>query len=213
MLNADDLAHKLSDAFKYHTDSGGLPFPPPDMLANYAQGVVAALKAATVSNVPGTISGVCAPGAPLSGGFGAGGIMVVAPGPMIAKTQPGIHPLGAVNYSKENAALCTYLSTGIVVFAPGTITGTCTNTAESPGPLSGGVGANGTLTLLNGAACTAAIVAVLGGLGPLPSAIAHYTALIDYILANAKVAYPSVTGVCPAGGGALVGAATGGIIS
>lgn len=214
MLKEVDLANKLHDALAQKTDGNGAPTPVSDQTMNYASGVVAALKAALVNNAPGTITGVTAPGAPLSAGAGIGGIITILPAAMIAKANVGMPPQAVPNITKENIAIIQYIGTGLVTFASGNITGTCTNTPTSPGILAAGAGANGQITGLTGAGAVAAVSSALGSTGP--GMLPHYTALINYILQNAVVAYASgtVVGVAPSGGGPLTaGAGAGGTIS
>lgn len=206
-LDAQELAHKLHEALSQKVDGHGVPTPVSDQTMNYAAGVVAALKAAIVTNAPGTINGLTAPGAPLSGGTGIGGLMVIQPGPMLAKTALGVPPQAVPNIAKENTAVIAYIGTGLITFAAGGITGNCTNTPVSPGPLAAGAGSGGKITLLTGAGATAAVIGAVGFSGP--DMIKHYSALIDYISEKAEVSYASgsVTGICPAAGGPLSGAA------
>lgn len=214
MLDETKLAQKIHDALGQKKDGHGNPTPISNQTKNDAAGIVAALKAAVFSNLPGTITGVTAPGSPLTAGAGSGGIMVITPAPAIAKMGVGLPPQAVPNASKETTALIQYIGTGLVAFASGNITGTCTNSPTSPGPLTAGAGSNGTITGLTGSACATFVASALGSSGP--ESIKHYTAIIDYILANAVAAYASgsVVGVCPSGGGPLTaGAGTGGTFS
>lgn len=210
-LDDQALAKKLHDALGQKKDGQGKPTQISSMTKAYAAGIVACLKAAIVTNAPGTIVGVTAPGAPLSGGAGTGGLMVVLPAAMLAKTLVGIPPKAIPNMQKENTAIIQYIGTGLVAFS--SITGTCTNSPTSPGPLTLGAGQNGMITGLTGAGALAAVGAV-GIVGP--DALKHYTALINYIVSEAKVTYPSggIVGACPPGGGPLTaGAGIGGTIA
>lgn len=140
--------------------------------------------------------------------------MVITPAPMLAETAQGVTPQAIPKIQLENAAIIQYIGTALVNFAAGGITGTCTNTSSSPGPLAAGAGANGSLVGLTGAGASAAVSAAIGAAGP--DMIKHYTALIDYLTANAKATYASgsIVGVCPPGGGPLgAGAGTGGTIA
>lgn len=206
-LKAKELADKLMKGTKPAGNE-----TTPSMIA-YAEGIIAALQSAVVVNLPGTILGVTAPGAPLSAGSGMGGTMLVLPAAMIAKTARNFDPKAVAGVSKENTAICNYLSTGLVMFAAGKVTGTCTNTPVSPGPLVAGKADDGKITGLVGAAAAAMVGAQLGGMGP--EGIDFYTTLINYILDKAEVSYPlnGIVGVCPLGGGPLTaGAGIGGII-
>ncbi len=213
-MDQNALAQKIHDALAQKKDGHGAPTPISNQTKNYAAGIVAALKAATFSNLPGTITGVTAPGSPLSGGAGIGGVIVITPAPMIAKSGVGLPPQAVPNVAKENTALIQYIGTGLVTFAAGKITGTCTNSPTSPGPLAAGAGTDGMITGLTGAGAVAAVSAALGSTGP--DMLKHYDAVINYLLQNAIGTYSSgsVTGTCPAGGGPLtLGSGIGGTFS
>jgi hypothetical protein len=213
-LDAQALAEKLHDALAQKTDGNGKPTEISDQTKNYAQGIVDTLKAGIVTNLPGTINGITAPGASLSLGTGVGGTIILQPGTLQAVAAKGVAPAGAINILKENAAIVGYLMTGLVVFSAGDITGTCTNTPVSPGALTFGQGSNGKIIGLTGAGAMGAVISVLGFTGP--DMFKHYDALINYIVSEASVTYKlgSVVGVCPAGGGPLtLGAGIGGTIS
>lgn len=213
-MDAQALAKKLHDALAQKTDGNGVPTKISDQTLNYAKGIVAALKAATFSHLPGTVVGVTAAGSPLSNGAATGGVIVIQPGPMIAKVAMGVPPEALPMLKTENTAIIGYLATVMVNFSPGGITGQCTNTAESPGPLQNGAGTGGKLTGATGAAATGFVAAQLGAIGP--DMLKHYTALIDYLVANVegKYASGSVVGVCPPAAGSLTaGAGTGGTFS
>jgi hypothetical protein len=208
MLSSNDLANMLIQTFPVHINSQGGPLSSPNQTTAYAAGIVAALQAGTVSNPPNTIVGTTVSGAPLVAGAGTGGVMVVTPGPMLAQTLPAFATSPGI--SKENVGIISYISTGLVVFQPGSIVGNCTNTPTSPGPLVAGAGTGGMITGLSGAAAAAAV----GATGPM--AIGFYTALCNYIMANASVSYATgtITGTCPPGGGPLAnGTGAGGTIA
>lgn len=214
MLDSQVLAKALHDVLSQQVDGYGKPTPVSTESMEYASGVVAALKAASVSNAPGTVVGVTSAGSPLTLGAATGGIIVISPGPMIAKVSRVFPPQAVPNTSKENTALIAYIGTATVTFAPGSITGNCTSTGVSPGPLANGAGTNGFLVGITGAGAMSAVISALGFTGP--GMIRHYQTLINYILAHASVTYASgsVVGVCPATSGPLsAGAATGGTIS
>ncbi len=211
-MDAQALAKKIHDALGQKADGHGKPTPVSHQTLNYAKGLVAALKAASFLHAPGTVVGVTAAGSPLSAGAAAGGIITIAPAPMIAETSKGVPPEAIPKSTKENTAIIAYLATATVTFAAGTITGTCTSTSEAPGILDQGAGTDGTLTGIAGPAAAAFVSAQLGG--PMgPDVVKHYTAVIDYLVANCKGAYAagSVVGVAPSASGPLsAGAGTGG---
>ena len=213
MLDEKELANVLHNVLGQKEDGFGNPTPTSRESQAYASGIVAALKAGSVANASGTITGTTAPGSPLVAGSGTGGVLTIDPGPMLEKTLNGFDPVGPL-LSIENKAVIEYIATGLATFAPGTVTGTCTSSNDNPGPLAAGAASGGTITGITGSGCLAAVLGATGTLGP--GAPSHYNALIDYITNNAEISYSSgsVTGTCPAGGGPLAaGAASGGVIS
>ena len=213
-LKDSDLAKKLQDAIPLKTDGEGKSLKVSDQMKNYAKGIIEALKIAVVSHPTGTVVGVTAVGAPLSAGAANGGIVMVQPAMMVKYWGVGLDPRAVVNLQKEANALASYLSTGLVNFPVGSITGQCTSTPTSPGPLVAGAGSNGKISGLTGAAAMAYISSALGFTGP--DMLPHYNALINYVLAEATVTYAtgSVVGVCPPISGPLgAGTAAGGTIA
>jgi hypothetical protein len=211
-LNADQLAQALLNTMSPKVDGKGMPVSSTAQVKAYAAGIVSCLQSAIVSNAPGTIVGVTAPGAPLTAGAGTGGIMVITPSALQAQTATAF--VGAKTIAAENTAIITYIGTGLIVFPTGGIVGTCTNTPTSPGPLTAGTGTGGMIVGLTGAAALGAVAPALGT--PGPAAVAFYNALITYILSSAQATYGTgtVQGVCPPGGGPLTaGSASGGTIS
>lgn len=209
-LADSSLANQLHLALGSPPDKDGVVKVPKELQA-YARGIIKTLKAGTFSHV--VVSGVTAPGAPLAGGFAVGGIMVLVPAIMLGETALSFPPGAQPKIQAENAAVIGYLMTGLINFAPGTITGNCTNTPVSPGPLLLGQGSGGTVLGLNGPTCFAAVFAALGTPGPFQ--IPFYSALCAYITASLQATYPlgTVNGVCPIGGGPLAGVGVGGVIS
>jgi hypothetical protein len=211
-LNGNDLAIVLYNVLPQHTDAYGKTLPIPSQLKKYGLGIVASLKAATVANLLGTITGVAAAGQQLSNGLGTKGKITITADAMIAITK--LKPPVA-EYEAENKAIIKYIGTGLVEFPVGSITGKCTNTSSSPGPLTGGAGARGKITGLTAKGAVEVVEAAMGSkLGP--DMEVYYGALVDYIQKTAVVAYATgkVTGTCPSGGGPLAaGAATVGKIT
>ena len=210
-LNASDLADKLWSGL---STKGSAPVS--DNIKNYAAGLIAACKAAIVSNLPGTvIAASCPPGSALDGGQAMGGLAILQPSTMSAQAAVGLQGAGIANMMSENSAIISYIMTGLINFAAGNITGQCTNTPPPPnvpGPLTNGAGTNGQITGLTGSGAMGMVAAALGSTGPDMNAF--YTTLIDYLLSNAAVTYPAnrVVGSCTSGG-LLLGAATGGTIA
>ena len=175
-----------------------------------ATAFVSAMLAATFSHP--LVNGITAPGAPLSAGAAIGGPILGVVGPKIAAdiaagvggpTTPQILALGN--------GFATTMLTSFVSFNTGGITGQCTNTPLSPGPLVGGGGAKGEIISFVGSALAAAWAPGFGGMSPELQAKAD--AVADYFTKEATPQYPpgTVNGVCPPGGGPLVGLGVGGI--
>jgi hypothetical protein len=170
----------------------------------YAEGIIASLQAATFSHV--LVTGIAPPSGPLTAGTAVGGIMVITPGPMEAITS--VQFSTSPHILTENAAIVTYVGTGLINFAPGTINGACAAGAFV------GSGIGGTILGLTGSDALVAVSTALGSVGPL--GLPFYNALITYILANANCSYAPGTVVgayaFPAGG-PMTGSAAGGTIA
>lgn len=199
----------------------GFPTPVSSQLLGWASGVIQEITSnALVSNLPGTITGTTAPGSSLSNGAGMGGLIAgMSGGSMASKV------VAAVPYpytSTQLTAFCNQIvlhiqSLGMVNFDSGNITGTCTNTPLSPGPLVAGAGSNGKIIGLSGPTLAAAIHAAVGYPGGVSLRLIQFcTAIVSYIMDNAAVSYATgtVNGLCPPGGGPLsAGAGVGGTIA
>ena len=212
-LDAQALADKLKNSL------GFSQFPTSKENNGFAKAYVSEITSlAKVNNIVGTITGVCAPGSPLSAGAGIGGIISGPSGPTLAakiQSEAG-YPYISPELLKFSTAVTDHLKTGIVVFAPGTITGTCTNTAESPGPLTGGAGSGGKITLLSGPTLAQLLSQAIGESYVSPQLLQFAITLVTYTMTMAEVAYASgtVVGLCPSGGGPLsAGVGLNGIIA
>lgn len=213
-LDIDALADEINNAIGA-TDKDGNPIATTQVMKKYAEAVITTLSAGIVSHLPGTVTGVTAPGSPLSNGAALGGLIAA----LIPATWQGImsaaipaaDPSQLANDANQST---TYLmASSLVNFDPGEITGTCTSTPTTPGPLAAGAGTGGEIAGLSGAPWSILVMPPAGN--PVLSQ-AIYDAIANYIMSNAEVEYltGSVTGVCPAGGGPLAGgAAAGGVIS
>jgi len=203
----------------------GFPIPVSTELTGWGSGIVTHIKLGSlVAHASGTVSGTAPPaGGPLSSGIATG-----TPGANISSmsgaTMAGLVQIGAgyPSVSSELSTFCdeivSHIQTlGQVDFASGEITGTCTNTVLSPGPLTGGAGTGGIVSGLNGDTLATAIHNAVGYPGAVSTPLKLFcNAITDYIEANASVAYASgaVTVTCPIGGGGLInGAGAGGLIS
>jgi len=217
MMSVSDLADQILQALGPPVDQHGKPISVTAEIKGYAQTVITSLKAALVNNAPGTVQAVGAPGAPITLGSAAGGlIMGVSPSTWLqGLTQAFVGANPASLQSEAGASTGYLMSSGTVSFAPGNIVGQCTATPTSPGPLASGAGTGGVVSGLSGAPWGGAVTAALGG-SPAPLASSVYGAIATYIDANAQVAYAmgSVNGAFAAGGGPMtVGVAVGGTIT
>lgn len=184
--------------------SMGFPNPTSTQLLGWGNGIVQHIQAAAqVSNAPGTITGTCVPGSSLSGGSGSGGTIAGMSGSTLASLVASL--AGYPFVSSKLMAFCNEIvshiqSFGVVAFASGNITGTCTNTNDTPGTLVSGAGTGGTISGLSGSTLANAIHAAAGYPGSTSTKLMQFcTAIVNYIMANGEAAYASgnVTGVCP----------------
>jgi len=200
-LEAQALANQIQSA------TGQVP-PAPAQLLSYCRGFISVLKAGIVA-AP-LVSGTTAAGAPLAAGAIPAAIATLQPTPWLAESG-SLGPLA----SAEHTAIVTYVMTGVIVFPPGTVTGQCTSTPTSPGPLVNGAAEGGRFTGLAGAACASAVAGATGGQLAGPDSIKVYDAMMSYVMLSAKVSFPTgtITGVCPPGAGSLIGTGAGGLIT
>ncbi len=187
----------------------GFPLPVSQQLIGWGTGVVTHIQnAALVNHASGLVTGTAPPsGGPLSSGAADQGLI----SSMTGSTMADLVEVNA-GYGFVTSQLLTFCneivshieSLGRVEFSSGDITGTCTNTAISPGPLSGGAGTDGFIKLLNGPVLAAAIHAAVGYPGSVSTPLIEFcTAVVGYIMDNAEVTHTTVTATCPAGGGAI----------
>jgi hypothetical protein len=206
-----DLATVINNALGPPLDKNGAPISVTPQMTAYATAVINTLKAGVVAHAAGTVTGSGAPGAALSGGAAAGGtVSGLSSATWLAAigTAFGSAPGIAADASSSVAYL---MGAAKVAFAAGTVTGTCTATPSSPGPLSGGAASGGTISGLSGSAWAAA-----AGEGSQPFGATVYGAIAGYIMGHAVAAYASgkVTGAFAAGGGAMTaGTGAGGSIT
>ena len=213
MLNVDELAKEINKAIDAK-DKDGNPDPVTPEQKTYAEAIINTLKAGIVNNLPGTINGVTAAGAPLSAGMGMGGLMTLVPATWLSTMMGGFPTANPGALSLEATGSTTYLmSSGLVNFAAGNITGTCTSTPVAPGPLAAGAGMDGKIAGLAGAPWAAVVMPPTGD----PSLSQKiYGAISKYIMEKAAAAYATgtVAGVCPPAAGPLtLGAGLGGTLS
>jgi hypothetical protein len=187
----------------------GFPTPVSTQLTGWGTAIVNELTGhGLVNNASGTITGTCPPSSPLSSGAGTGGLISGLSGSRLASAVATAAGYGSVSseLSAFGAQIVAHIQTsGIVTFTSGEITGTCTNTPISPGPLADGAGSGGKISGLSGSM----LATLIQGAAGYPSVSAQLTnfctAIVNYIMTNASVTYASgdVEGVCPTGGGSL----------
>lgn len=215
-LDKAALAAEINDAIAA-TDGNGSPIPVTPEMEAYAEAVVTTLQAGLVNHaIPGLVTGTTAPGAPLAAGAASNGLVsVLVPATWSAAMLAAIPaPQAAPNLTVEATASTAYLMASCLVgFSSGSITGTCTSTPTSPGPLAAGQGMGGSISGLDGASWANAVMPPNGD-SSLSQAI--YKAIVKHIQDNAQVQYAvgTVNGTCPPGGGPLaLGLAAGGTIT
>lgn len=200
-----DLAQVILQALGPPNDKNGAPITVTPEMTGYATAVIDAHQAAVVANASGTVVAAGTPSSPITGGAATGGLITTLSSTIWASELSSSFPgADSSKLTAEAGASTTYIKGAAAVsFAPGGITGTCTASPVSPGPLANGAGAGGKIAGLSGSAWSAAVLAALGSPGPLASAV--YTAVAGYLMTNAVVAYASakVTGAFSAGGGAM----------
>lgn len=204
MLNAVSLADEIRSAM-------GFPNPVSNQLKGWAKALVDEItNNAIITNAINTINGSCPPGSALSNGTGTGGIISGLLGTRFATSVAS--NAGYSTVSSRLQSFCTQIvlhiqTFGTVTFLAGSITGTCTNTGGSPGPLVNGAGNNGMVIGLDGTVLANAIHVAAGYPGSTSTRLIQFcTAMTNHIKNNGNGFYTSggVTGSCPAGGGALV---------
>lgn len=211
MMVGTDLAEAIRVAM-------GFPTPVSAQLIGWSNAVVQHVQTGIVNNTSGTVTGDAPPsGGSLSNGAADNGMISGLNGPTLANLVATMAGYGYVTSQLTifcNEIVSHIMTLGRVEFASGDIQGSCSNTLLSPGVLTG-TGADGFIKSLNGPVLAQAIHDAIGYPGSLSARLTQFcTAIVNYIMDNAVVAYASVTGVCPAGGGAITaGTASGGTIA
>jgi hypothetical protein len=213
MLVADDLAVILYDSLSDTTDKTGAPTTSTQFTQAYAEGIVAVMQAAIVTNAPGTVIGTGEPAGTFMGSSTLGLIeldssvmtdVILSVYQSSVKMEAPDFDFSPVESSitQENQAVCQYImESGLVSFAQ--LTGIDTATLLSPGTLVDGHGDNGIISGLIGSACASIVASQSGLTGPYRNAF--YTALVNYIMANASATYAAnnVIGDFSADGGPI----------
>lgn len=199
-----DLADAINQALGPPTDKDGNPIAATAQMTAYANAVITTMHAASFSHASGTVTATGLPAAPITLGTALNGILASVSSGTWAGILAAAFP-GATTTAAEASASTGYIAaSGKANFTSGKITGTCTATPTNPGILSAGTGANGRIGMLVGSAWATAVLSAIGlASGPLASGV--YTAVANYVMTNAALAYASgsVTGAFPSGGGAM----------
>lgn len=214
MLVIDELASKINDAIAAK-DKDGNPIAVTPAMKTYANAIITTLKAGIVNNVPGTVTSTGAPGAPIPDGAASGGLVsALIPATWVGVMVSGNPTSNPATLLNEATISTGYLmSSSLIAFQVGGITGTCTATPVAPGILAAGAGTGGKLSGIDGSAWDAALAAVTQG-GPLGKPI--YTAIADYVKDKIEATYltGTVVGAFAIGGGPLIaGAGIGGTLA
>ncbi len=207
-----------TDMADFIRTSMGFSPPTSTQLLGWSNGICTHLITQGLVNIaPGLVTGVCPSGGPLTSGAATNGLIVGLDYTILAPLVVGFS--GYPSVSTILLAFCQQnvihiLTLGRVSFASGNITGTCTNTGLSPGPLSNGAGTNGVISGLDGTILATAIHGAAGYPGSVSTKLIQFcTAICNYLMTNASVTFlpGTITGTCPIGGGALsAGAGLGG---
>jgi len=212
MLDKTELAKEINDAIGA-TDAEGNSIAVTSEMETYAEAVITTLTSATFTHL--LVEGTTANGAPLQVGKADNGLFLP---PLLAPTWFGVMQVGfptanPAELLKEATCSTTYLSgASRINFTAGNITGQCTSTPTSPGPLAAGQGSQGTIDELVGSDWGSSCMPT-GGDSTLTNKI--FTAISDYIITNSEATYlpNTVNGVCPPGAGPLsAGTGAGGTI-
>lgn len=209
-LSVDDLASSILTALGSPVDKDGNPVSVTDQMRSYARAVIDTLMAGTFANAPGTINGSAAPGGPLMGGTGVGGVVSGLSPSVWGSDLASAFPAAPKTADEARDSTTYLMASALVGFASGDITGTCTATPSSAGILANGAGTDGTISGLDGSAWATAAEA------PGPLGVPFYSAVAAYLMKNASCSYASgaVTGTFAANGGPLVaGTGIGGMIA
>jgi hypothetical protein len=205
-LVPSELANLLYESLGHTQDKDGVS-QTTELMQQYAAGYCACLQAGIVNNPPDTVNGTSpSSGGAITNGEASDGVMVLSPSVMSAITLAAFPSGSSALLQEENTAVITYVMTGSVSFASGSITGTSTCTPVNPGALTAGKGSNGLIGSLDGNACASFVQAQVPELNG-PDMQPFYTTLMNYTMSHAVVTYATgtVQGSFSAGGGAMIG--------
>lgn len=196
-------------------DAQGQKPPVSDEEKGLAEAIIEHFKQTAIVNfLPQSVNGTCPSGGPLSGGTAAAGLITGPNGPGLAtliasKTGKGAPTPQLIGFAN---GITTHVMTGKVNFAAGKVTGQCTNSPSSPGPVIG-QGTGGKIVGLSDAGMAQLISSGIGQASVSDVLRKTCAAICDHFQQQSEILLPpaSVQGTAPSGGGPLVaGVASGG---
>ena len=210
-LNPANLASEIQKAL-------GMSGAPSKELIGEATAICDEVLKALVSFAPGAIVGVAPPtGGPLTLGAGTGGTISGMTGSSLAndmKTQMN-KPKISKQLQAVADAIVSHTMTGLVEFAPNMILAACSNTATSPGAVTGLISTGGQISGLSGQPLSALMAEAFGG-KVSPQLLKMCDAITNHIMSNSITGFVAaqVVGTASAGGGPIAaGAGVGGTIT
>jgi len=207
-MDIAQLADKIMIGLKQPTDKDGKKIAATNHAKALATAIINSLKGVTFTHALVTATGGPADSPPITDGQALGGILVgLTPSLYLNEMIKAFPDSNPAILSQEASASTSYLQASLLInFEAGSITGQCTATTNSPGILAAGQGVNGKVSGINGQSWGSTVLSAMGA-SSSPYIIDVYTEIANYIMENAVGSYQvgQVTGVFPAGGGALIG--------
>lgn len=172
-----------------------------------ASAIIKHIKAnGLVSFAPGGVTGEApSSGGPMQNGAGANGTIAGLSGPGLAEEMRGEMGLPSITkqLKTEAQAICDEVMKGVVSFEKGQVTGGCTNSPTSPGPMAGAA-ANGKISGISAPSMANTMASAMGG--PATAQLqAMAAAISSHIMTSAVVSFVmgGITGACSPGGGSV----------
>lgn len=195
---------KFGDVLHKAQEAGGEPKP--KEVDGLADAIMTELKSkGVVTFLPGTVKGTCPPGGPLAKGSASNGTISGLTGPSLAATMRK-----KMNKSTVTPQLIAYatgmveaVKRGKVTFKAGTVTGTCANSSNSPGPFTGQA-LKGKISGISGPDMAGMIARGMGK-PTNDKLVKQCNAIAKYIQDQAEITFAlgKVSGTAPSGGGPL----------
>lgn len=210
MMDEAELAENLAKALNQKEAS--------KQIKKMAKAIIDEVKIGSVNITPGGVTGTApSSGGPLPDGAASDGKITLLVSTRLAQElASSMDQSSATDEVKKLAQAITshIMNEGSVSFTAGGITGVCSNSATSPGALTG-QGSKGMINKLDDSALASEMAKAFGG-KKTPQLKKQAKAIVDHIKLNSEVSFASgtVVGTISAGGGPIIaGAATGGTIS